>query len=174
MYFLIAIMTSIIIYSLSYYHAVNSYAQYLKNEYKEPFDDEKLFINNIGEIYIELAVISTKNISREQADDFKRMNIHGQTDNILQTKTPVALEDILKPGEDGRPVRRVLMEGAPGAGKSRLAWELCHKWANDSLKQYKLVVLVELRGKRAQEVKCLNDLFPLSKNNNTEKVLGNR
>ena len=43
-------MTSIIIYSLSYYHAVNSYAQYLKNEYKEPFDDEKLFINNIGVI----------------------------------------------------------------------------------------------------------------------------
>ena len=73
MYFLIAIMTSIIISSLSYYHAVNSY--YLKNEYKEPFDDEKLFINNIGEIYIELAVISTKNISREQADDFKRIAI---------------------------------------------------------------------------------------------------
>ena len=169
MYFLIAIMTSI--YSLSDY-PVTSYAQYLKIRYEEPLpDDEKLFINNIGEIYIELAVISTKNISHEQADDFKRMNIRGQTDNILQTKTLVTLEDILKPGENGRPVRRVLMEGAPGAGKSRLAWELCHKWANDSLKQYKLVVLVELRGKIAQEVKCLNDLFPLSENNNIKKVM---
>ena len=77
----------------------------------------------------------------------------------------------MEPGENGRPVRRVLVEGAPGAGKSRLAWELCHKWANDNLEQYKLVVLVELREKRAQEAKRLNDLFPLSRNNNIEKVL---
>ena len=31
-----------------------------KNEYKEPFDDEKLFINNIGEIYIELGLLAPK------------------------------------------------------------------------------------------------------------------
>ena len=169
MYFLIAIvMTSI--YSLSDY-PVTSYAQYLKIHYKKPFPGDKRLLRNIGKIYIELAVISSEDISREEADDSRRMNFYGQTDNILQKKTPVALEDILKPGEDGRPVRRVLVEGAPGAGKSRLAWEICQKWAKlVSLKQYKLVVLVELRGKRAQEAK---PLFPLSKNNNIEKVRAN-
>ena len=101
-----------------------------------------------------------------------RMNILGQTDKMLLKKTPIALEYILKPGEDGKAIRRVLVEGAPGAGKSRLAWELCHKWEElDSVKHYKLVVLVQLRGKRAQEAKNLSDLFPLSKNINIEQVI---
>ena len=34
---------------------------------------------------------------------------------------------ITKPALDSKPVRRVIIEGAPGAGKSTLAWELCHK-----------------------------------------------
>ena len=169
MYFLIATLTSI--YSLSDY-PVTRYAQYLKTCYKKPLPDDEKLLKNIGKIYIELAVISSENISREEADEFTRMSIKGETDNIIQRKTPVTLEDILKPGEDGRPVQRVLVEGAPGAGKSRLAWEICQKWAKlDSLKQYKLVVRVELRGKRAQEAKRLNDLFPLSKDINIEKVL---
>ena len=109
---------------------------------------------------------------REEADDFTNMSIHGDTDKMLQMRTPIALADILKPGLDGQPVRRVLVEGAPGAGKSRLAWELCHRWEElDSVKQYKLVVLVELRGKRAQEAKFLIDLFPLSSDNNMEQLL---
>ena len=117
-------------------------------------------------------MIRNENISREESDDLMRMKIYGQMDKILLKKPSIALEDILKPGEDGKPIRRVLVEGAPGVGKSRLAWELCHKWKElDSVKQYKLVVLVQLRGRRAQEAKVLRDLFPLSKNNNIEQVI---
>ena len=123
-------------------------------------------------MYIELALISNDRISRDEADEFTRMSLHGLTDEILRKKTPIALEDILKPGEDGQPVRRVLVEGAPGVGKSTLAWEVCHKWEElDSVKQYKLVVLVQLRGKRAQEATNISDLFPLSKNNDIEQLL---
>ena len=117
-------------------------------------------------------MIRNENLPREEAEDVMRMNIHGQTDKILLKRPSIPLEDILKPGEDGKPIRRVLVEGAPGAGKSRLAWELCHKWEElDSVKHYKLVVLVQLRGKRAQEAKYLSNLFPLSKNNNLEQVI---
>ena len=117
-------------------------------------------------------MIRNENISREESDDLMKMNIRGQTDKVLLKKPSIPLEDILKPGEDGKPIRRVLVEGAPGAGKSRLAWELCRKWEElDSVKHYKLVVLVQLRGKRAQEAKVLSDLFPLSKNNNIEQVI---
>ena len=136
--------------------------------------DEKLLINN-HKIFIELAVVNSENISHEEVDNLMSMNIHdGQIDKILLKKTPIPLEDILKPGEDGKPIRRVLVEGAPGAGKSRLVWELCRKWAwgeLDSVKHYKLVVLVRLREKRAQEAKCITDLFPLSKNNNRKQVI---
>ena len=76
-------------------------------------------------------------------------------------KTPIALDHILKPRENGRPVRCVLVEGAPGIGKSTLAWEVCHKWEElESVKQYELVVLVRLREKKAQEARCLEDLLP--------------
>ena len=69
------------------------------------------------------------------------------------------LTDILKPSKSGTPVRCVLIEGAPGIGKSTLVWELCHKWEElDNMKRYKLVVLVSLR--KAQEAKCLKELFP--------------
>ena len=153
-------------------HAVNSYAQYLKVRYQEPLPDDEKLLENIGKTFIELAVITDENISREESENLVKLNIHGQIDKMLLKQPPIALEDILKPGEAGKPIRRVLVEGAPGAGKSRLAWELCRKWEElDSVKHYKLVVLVQLRGKRAQEAKVLSDLFPLSNNNNIEQVI---
>ena len=75
--------------------------------------------------------------------------------------TSLTLNDILKPKEDGKPVRCVLIKGAPGVGKSTLAWEVCHKWAKnglDSVKQFDLVVLVKLR--EAQNACNIEDLFP--------------
>ena len=58
-------------------------------------------------------------------------------------------------------MRCVLIEGAPGIGKSTLAWEVCHKWEKlESVKPYELVILVRLREKKAQEARCLEDLLP--------------
>ena len=154
------------------YDTVNSYTKYLKTYYQKPLPYDERLLRDISKIFIDLAVISSENIPREEADDLMNLKFHGQTDKILLKKRPITLEDILKPGEDGKPIRRVLVEGAPGAGKSRLAWELCHRWKElDSVKHYKLVVLVQLRGKRAQEAKNLSDLFPLSNNNNIEQVI---
>ena len=80
---------------------------------------------------------------------------------MLSEKGLVALNDILKPDQDGKPVQYVLIDGAPGIGKSTLAWELCHKWEElDSLKQYDLVVLIQLREKKAQNAHCFEDLLP--------------
>ena len=152
--------------------SVTRYAQYLKAFYKRPLPDNNKLLITTSKTYVELALISSENVSREEADGFTRMSVHGQTQEILHKKASIVLEDILKPGENGRPVQRILVEGAPGVGKSTLAWELCHRWEElDNMKQYKLVVLVELRGKRAQEATHLSDLFPLSKNINITQVL---
>ena len=83
---------------------------------------------------------------------------------------PITLKNILK--SECQPGRRVVIEGEPGIGKSTLAWEVCHKWEElDSVKQYKLVVLVDLKQKRAQKATCLSDLFIPFENINLKEVI---
>ena len=54
----------------------------------------------------------------------------------------------------------VLIEGAPGIGKSTLAWELCRKWDEfPCMKQYSLVILLRLREKRVQKITRIADLL---------------
>ena len=148
------------------------YKQFLKDCYRQPLPDDDKLLTTASKHYIELAVISKKGITRKQADEFTRKSLHGLTEEILREKAPIALDHILKPREDGRPVRCVLVEGAPGIGKSTLAWEVCHKWEElESVKQYELVVLVRLREKKAQEARCLEDLLPCDATTNMKELL---
>ena len=148
------------------------YKQFLKKCYRQPLPDDDKLLTTASKHYIELAVISKKGITRKQADAFTRKSLHGLTEEILREKAPIALDHILKPREDGRPVRCVLVEGAPGIGKSTLAWEVCHKWEElESVKQYELVVLVRLREKKAQEACCLGDLLPCDATTNMKELL---
>ena len=67
---------------------------------------------------------------------------------------------IAKKLDDGSWPKLILVEGAPGVGKSTFAWKLCRKWSKGKiLSQYKLVVLLRLRDKRVREAKTLYDLF---------------
>ena len=148
------------------------YKQFLKKCYRQPLPDDDKLLTTASKHYIELAVISKKGITRKQADEFTRKSLHGLTEEILREKAPIALDHILKPREDGRPVRCVLVEGAPGIGKSTLAWEVCHKWEElESVKQYELVVLIRLREKKAQEAHCLEDLLPCDATINMKELL---
>ena len=151
---------------------VTNYAEYLKYQYKQPLPDEEKLLITPSKYYIDLAVISNERVTRQEADEFTRKTLHGLTEEVLQKKTPIALQDMLKPGQDSKPVRCVLIEGAPGVGKSTLAWELCHKWEElECVKAFDLVVLVQLRERSAQEAQKLSDLFPQSRNTNIEEIL---
>ena len=75
-------------------------------------------------------------------------------------RTPISIDQILEPLDKQDSVRLVLIEGAPGIGKSTLAWELCRKWDELSvMKQYSLVVLLRLREERVQQITQVSDLF---------------
>ncbi|CAI8026547.1 hypothetical protein GBAR_LOCUS15248, partial [Geodia barretti] len=95
--------------------------------------------------YINLAIVTSESYNPQQRDEFTEQTLQGGVDQILYIKQPVVIEDLMKPVKR-KPVKFVLVEGAPGIGKSAFAWEMCRKWENiHSLRAYQLVVLLKLR-----------------------------
>ena len=115
--------------------------------------------------YVNLAVISSEYANRKELERFRQQTIHGSIDDILGWKAPIKMKDILTPNYypkycEEYPVTQLLIEGAPGIGKSTFAWEVCQKWGQHHLfNEYSLVVLLKFRDKRVQEAKSISDLF---------------
>ena len=151
----------------------NKYKGFLKHYYWNPLpNNDKLFLSNHNKLgYAEL------DISEKDAKATPEMEKKND-DSISSTKDKsqsiIALNDILTPHKEGKPVQLVLIEGTSGIGKTTLAWQLCHKWAKeqlDSLKEYDLVILVRLRKKRAQKATKLEHLLPYNSTTDMEGLL---
>ena len=98
------------------------------------------------ELFVKLALVKKARLSEKEkaTDNFLRNTLHGLVDDILQRKERVDIT-MLFSGKKGD-VEKLLVEGAPGIGKTKLACHLCTKWANgELLKQYDLVIFVQLR-----------------------------
>ena len=107
-----------------------------------------------------LAMIKTTKVQRGQIEDkYVRQTITGKTDDILFEKKPIELKDILQKSDGNRKV--VLIEGAPGCGKSTLSVFICQQWGKGELfTEYQLVILIRLRDPAVQRAKCIADLIP--------------
>ena len=136
------------------------YANYLKAYYDtSPISQDYKWPLTPSTQYINLAIIKSEPVSREQADEFTRLTLHGDIDQVLHKKERIEITDILK-SKWGEKIRFVMVEGAPGVGKSTLAWELCRRWDKmEALKQYSLVVLLKLRDKGIQNATRVADFF---------------
>ena len=115
-------------------------------------------------------MIKKETIQRGRIDDeFVRMSITGKVDDILHSKTPVDLENIFSDSEDGRKV--ILIEGAPGSGKSTLSLHICQEWGKGQLfQQYDVVILVKLRDPHVQKTKTISDLLPQVSKSTADQV----
>ena len=140
--------------------AVDIYASYLKSVYtreKLPIYDK--WPKTKSKKYINLAFIEKDDITRKEADVFTRATIHGNIDDIKQSKRAMDIGQIAKLPDGSHP-KCILVEGAPGVGKSTLAWKLCRKWGKGKLlQQYKLVVLLRLRDESVRAAKNISDMF---------------
>ncbi len=107
-----------------------------------------------------LAMIKQEKVQRgEICDDYVRMTITGKVDDVLHVKSPVKLVDIFRIDQEDRKV--ILIEGAPGSGKSTLSWEICRRWgAGEIFQEYEAVILVQLRDPEIQAAPRLADLLP--------------
>ena len=104
-------------------------------------------------------MISKHKESRAKLDAFTRATIRGDVDDVVETKTAITPQDIGRM-EDGSPAQCILVQGAPGVGKTTLAWEACRQWGSGSLfSEYLLVVLLKMRDRNIQKATTLSDLF---------------
>ena len=108
--------------------------------------------------YINLASID-KNNKRDLDDFTKAAAFRGDIDAIVCKKEPFQLEQLAKMPDGSKP-KLVLVEGAPGAGKSTFAWKFCRQWGKRKLLgEYPLLVLLRLREKAMQDASSIADLF---------------
>ena len=133
--------------------------EYYKSKPMAPAEDTK-WPPTPNKHYINLAYISKEGTTRQQADEFTKNTIEGDVDEILREKKPMSMRDIAKLQPDDSYPKLVLVEGAPGVGKTTFSWELCRRWAEGELLQhYSLVVVLRCRDKRVREAKTIDDLL---------------
>ena len=140
--------------------AIEKYAFYLKSVYtkqKLPMYDKLPQIK--VKKYIELTFIRKDDITPKEADKFTRATIHGDLHEITRKKQAMTFHQIAQL-EDGSHPKCILIEGAPGIGKSTFSWKLCRKWGKRKILQhYKVLVMLRLRDNRVRHAKDILHLF---------------
>ena len=108
---------------------------------------------------------------RGSVDEAKvRLILLGKVDDIVYQKQPVELKDIFELDNTERKV--ILIEGAPGAGKSTLAWNICQKWgAQELFSNFRTVVFIQLRDPAIQSAKSVEDILPATSREQAKNVL---
>ena len=140
---------------------MNTYASYLKSVYIA----KKLpTYNNWSHVkakkFINLTLIETEDIEKQEGDQFM---IHGKIDEAKRSRSSIEMSEIAQLPDGSQP-KCILVEGAPGVGKSTFAWKLCRKWGKGKLlQQYQLVVLLKLRDNSVRNSKNISDLFKYHK-----------
>ena len=98
---------------------------------------------------------------RESDHHLKR---YSQRENVKTQlkRTPIGYVDIFKAKGKMKSVRKVLVEGDAGIGKTTLCTTISEDWANDKLfQQFQLLLLLPLREREVAKASSLHDLLSL-------------
>ena len=109
-----------------------------------------------------LAMIEKKEISRSKADVFTKNTFQGDLDDVIYEKCHMIEDELCRPTyhTDFKKPRLVLIEGAPGVGKTTFSEQYCYKWSQGKcLNDHTLVVLLPLRDNSVKSAKTVSDLF---------------
>ena len=160
---------------------VRSFIDYVKTVYRESEVERQTSVvkwpPTPSKVYINLVCIdrhSVRGRSRKYAEVTEAMVRDGNVDAIENvTKGPIDFSEIAKnislpnsretatsDEKKGNNRRLILVEGAPGVGKSTFAWEFCRRWERGEIaQQYQLVLLLRLREERISNAKSLENLI---------------
>ena len=143
--------------SASFSSPISHYRTYLKYVYgSSPISPNTKWPPTTGREFISLAVVEGQSCR----DEYIGHTLQGNVKQVLHRRREIFINQILEPVKGQNKPRLVLMEGAPGIGKSTLAWELCRKWEELScMQQYSLIVLLRLREEEVQNISNISQLF---------------
>ena len=117
-----------------------------------------------------LARIEKQSLSPSDMDRFTRESLRGDMDDVVYKKTAIDLGELGEMGDGSQP-QVVLIEGAPGVGKTTFAWHQCRQWAEGKLLQaYSIVLLLPLRDNNIRQISSLPSLFRHSRGQVREEV----
>ena len=140
---------------------VNRFASYLKGVYtsEKPLPTVESSLPADKPFPFSPAKIERKKVNPSEADKFIKASIRGDIDDVVWQKKPMNIEEV---GvlSDGSQLKLVLIEGAPGVGKTTFSWESCKKWSKaEILQDNSLLLLLPLRDNDLKTAKTLSDLF---------------
>ena len=149
------------------------YSSYLKKQYVEVLFTLQVSANkwlpSPTQKIFNLAIIKKERIQRGRVDDeFINKTIRGQVDDILLEKSPIELKDIFKNIKGERKV--ILIDGAPGSGKSTLTVHICQQWGRELFNEFTVVILVQLRDPELQRAQSFVDLLPAENREKAEQA----
>ena len=117
-----------------------------------------------------LARIEKRTLSQGDMDRFTRDSLRGDMDDVVYKKTAMELSELGMMADGSQP-KVVLIEGAPGVGKTTFAWEQCRQWAEGKLLQaYSIVLLLPLRDNNIRQITSLPSLFRHTKEKVRDEV----
>ena len=107
-----------------------------------------------------LAMISHRVQKYGRNEEQVKLLLRGNVSDVMSIRKGVTLEQISSSLHTrGRKI--VLIEGAPGAGKSTLAWHICQQWeAGKLFTEFEILLFVQLREPAIQSAESLEGLFP--------------
>ena len=97
-------------------------------------------------------------VEREKGESSSAKTQRGREDK----RTPLAYGDLFKEESGKKAVRKVLVEGDAGIGKTTLSTSISEDWSRDKLfKEYELLLLLPLRHKKVASAGSLPELLQL-------------